>query len=229
MRKIKTLFVLTAAAVMLAGCQKSPETPIVQNKDLDNMVSEASGDGTDSKKADAVIQETAENYESYVKDISDETFKVNVKVNAQVEVPEVDKLSVVRVKQKELDDEFLAKFLSVCEPDTVFTSDRIYNRSECEDNISQIRSQINDVENGNTDISDEEKQTVIEDLQKNIDSWQSIYENAPEEVTAEDVEAKKEDTKLVSVADKLSDNPDDSISGNRSLVQADFSMEATVE
>ena len=209
MKKIKTLFILTAASLLLAGCQKSPETPIVQNKDLDNMVSEASGDGTDSKKADAVIQETAENYESYVKDISDETFKVNVKVNAQVEVPEVDKLSVVRVKQKELDDEFLAKFLSVCEPDTVFTSDRIYNRSECEDNISQIRSQINDVENGNTDISDEEKQTVIEDLQKNIDSWQSIYENAPEEVTAEDVEAKKEDTKLVSVADKLSDNPDD--------------------
>lgn len=177
-----------------------------------------------------MIQETAENYESYVKDISDETFKVNVKVNAQVEVPEVDKLSVVRVKQKELDDEFLAKFLSVCEPDTVFTSDRIYNRSECEDNISQIRSQINDVENGNTDISDEEKQTVIEDLQKNIDSWQSIYENAPEEVTAEDVEAKR---KIQSWSAWQISCPIIlmmiSISGNRSLVQADFSMEATVE
>ena len=208
MKKIKTLFILTAASLLLAGCQSNPDTPIVQNKDLDNMVSEASGSGTDDKKADEVIQETAKNYESYDKDISDESFRVNVKAHAQVEVPEVDKLSVVRVAQKELGDDFLDKFLSICEPDTTFVADRVYSKSECEANISVIKGQINDVENGNTDIYEAEKATTIEGLQNELNSWQERYENAPEQVTAKDLENHKVDAKVVSVADELAKEPE---------------------
>lgn len=139
MKKIKTLFILTVAGLVLAGCQKKPDKPVNDNMDafVNDVVGTSGDSSTDSKGSTSEtsqesVEENVNGNAEYVRTINDDKLKVNVKVQAQVEIPDVDKLSVVRVSQKEMDNDFLNKFLSICEPDTVFTSETIYTKEHCQ-------------------------------------------------------------------------------------------------
>lgn len=130
MKKTKMLYILAAASLVLAGCNKKPDSPVAGN--MDNLVNEVVETSTDSSSetstetAGETVDEAVGGNAEYVRTIKDDKNKVNVEVRAQVEIPEADKLSVVRVSQKEFDDDFLNRFLDICEPDTVFTTDMIY-------------------------------------------------------------------------------------------------------
>ena len=212
---IKKVLIMAATSLMLAGCKANPDTPIVQNKDLDNMISNAESTEENSKKADTVIQETAQKYHNYITDIKDDSFFIDVKVDAKVEVPGVDKLSVVRVKRKTLGDDFLNKFLSVCEPDTKFVPEHVYTKAEYEDIIQGAKEEVNTIETkieqkvwNSGEISEEELYTALSEAEARLNSYQERYENAPETITAENLEPYVVEPKMVSVADELSKDPD---------------------
>ena len=86
-----------AAAILLSGCQKSPEKSMVKNKDLDQMVEEAG----DTSQGSADLREVAGDYETYQTTIEDESLHVAVRVDAKVDVPKTDQMSVFRVKQRD--------------------------------------------------------------------------------------------------------------------------------
>lgn len=89
----------TLTAMLFAGCQKSPETEIVHNKDFDNMIEQA--ENTEASTTE--VQEVAADYDKYETDFEDTSMHVKVHVDAQVDIPQTEKLSIFRVKQKKID------------------------------------------------------------------------------------------------------------------------------
>lgn len=102
MKFFNKVFLIKCAAIVLCAatmtftataCQKNPESSIVKQKDLDKMLELANKTGL---TADDFIG----NFDSYKTSFGEESLKVTVNVDATVSVPQVDKLSVVRVSLK---------------------------------------------------------------------------------------------------------------------------------
>ena len=87
----------------LSACQQSPDSSIVVNKDLDNMIDQAQND----ENGNANVAEAAGNYDTYQTTLQDEKLGVTINVDARVDIPEVDQMSVLRVAQAPITQELL--------------------------------------------------------------------------------------------------------------------------
>ena len=81
------VFATTLTAMLFAGCQKSPDTEIVHNKDFDNMIEQA--ENTEASTTE--VQEVAADYDKYQTDFEDTSMHVKVHVDAQVDIPQTEK------------------------------------------------------------------------------------------------------------------------------------------
>ena len=220
MKKTKMLYILAAASLVLAGCNKKPDSPVAGN--MDNLVNEVVETSTDSSSetstetAGETVDEAVGGNAEYVRTIKDDKNKVNVEVRAQVEIPEADKLSVVRVSQKEFDDDFLNRFLDICEPDTVFTTDMIYTKEYCETKLAAIDDELKAAQ----EEADEEERSKGEasieirdklySLNEDLKTWQRNYDRAADDINREAVLKYAVTPKLVNVADELGNDPENS-------------------
>lgn len=101
MRKKSIVFLLAGIMVFsLAGCAGNPEDSVVKEKNLDKMLKQAENTEEGAASYDDVAKEVEEKYETYQTQIQDDSLGVKVDVNAKVQVPQVEKLSVYRVSQK---------------------------------------------------------------------------------------------------------------------------------
>ena len=92
--------VLCAALLLsFAACQQSPDSSIVVNKNMDALIEQATS-GEDS----GVL---AQAFDTYKTTFTDDSFGVTVNVDAQVEIPQTDKMSVYCVKRRMIDNTFL--------------------------------------------------------------------------------------------------------------------------
>ena len=102
--KISAALLCAAVLFSLAACQSSPATSLVKNKDLDRMIEEA-------KNTDAAREDIAglldQNYDAYTTTIKNDDLGVTVNVNAKVDIPKTDRLSVFRVRQKQFSQDFI--------------------------------------------------------------------------------------------------------------------------
>ena len=197
----KRLFAAGLCAVLLlsmSACQENPEGSIVVHKDMDNLISKAQQD--DASKVDAadIIDEVAENFETYQTSLRDEDLKVTATVNAKVDVPKVDKLNVYRVKQKPFDQEFVDKVRKVLMGDKpVYDSIGLgqWTKAEWEESIKVYRDLLRQAEEelaggvpttyaGPALTQEEWEEHCREDIaryQEEIDRMQEQYEAAPTE------------------------------------------------
>lgn len=157
-------------AAVLAACGKNPDSSIVKNKDFDKLIEEA---GKDEGK-DKSIEDIAPDYDTYKNSFSDESLGVSVNVDAAVDIPKTDKLSVIRVKQKDISQEFINKFL-----DNYVKDEKLYDgsilslktKSQIEQEISSVKEEMKSA------ASDDGK----EGYQQYINQLQDEYEQAPAE------------------------------------------------
>ena len=70
------------ASLLLSGCQKNPDSSMVVNKDMDNLIEEAKKDG----EGTVDMANIAGGYETYQTTLSDDSLGVSVNVNAKVEM-----------------------------------------------------------------------------------------------------------------------------------------------
>ena len=106
MRKKCMALMLSGMMVFtLAGCASNPEKSVVKEKNMDKMLQEAQK--TDDTNTFEQIKEEVKKYETYKTRIEDNKLKVVVDVDAKVEVPEVEKLSVYRVRAQKIKQDFL--------------------------------------------------------------------------------------------------------------------------
>ena len=199
-----------AMLLSLAGCQENPKGSIVVHKDMDNLISKAQQDDSSKVGAADIVDEVAEHFETYQTTIEDKSLGVTVNVNAKVDVPQVDQLSVYRVRQKKIDQDLLDKVRKELLGDTpLYESARARRRTkaEIEQEIADMRQSIEDMaarmrEDG---CSEEDIQRNRDAYQYDIDLLQEAYEAAPTEINFADYPS---DGLLHSVTDLYNAYPD---------------------
>ena len=194
----KKLIAAAFALLLLTGCAENPDSDIVVHKNMENLISEAQQ--TDVSKAEV---EDLQQFDHYEADFSDEGLHVTVHADADVDIPQTDKLSVFRVKQHTFTNADIEPFRQA-----LFGDAEIYDgilmaqetKSDLEPQIADCRTRLDEITNRETHNEDEEttRQQMIQEYQKELDALQTRYEAAAFETALV-----PSDGKLQNVAEKL--------------------------
>lgn len=168
-KRIIVITTCTAAVMVLAACGKNPDSSIVKNKDFDKMIEKA-------KDSEGEVKDVAPDYDTYKSSLSDESLKVTVKADAKVDIPNTDKMSIIRMKQKSISQDFLNRAI-----DTFTDGEKLYDgsitevrtRKEIEEEIRSIKQSLEHID---------EAEVPEEELRHRLDSCQEEYENSPDNV-----------------------------------------------
>lgn len=175
-QRIGLITVCIAMLSSMNACQKSPDSSLVVNKDFDKLIDEAKG--TDTGKVD--IKDIANvKYDDYVTSFEDQKLGIKVNVDAKVDIPKSDHLSVFRVRQKKFTQEFIDKVRAELIGDVPLYDGyalKIETKSDIESEIAFWRSSI---DNTQDEVSRSEYQAQIDELQER-------YDLAPAEIDLKD-------------------------------------------
>lgn len=184
----------------LSACQKSPDSSIVVNKDMDNLIDEAqNGEGAVN------VADVAGSYDTYQTSLQNDSLGVSVHVDARVDIPEVEQMSVFRVRQAPITQELLTKVQQELVTEALYDGAilSVETRSDIEQELRQERASYDSLaqefEGETLRILQEERQTLIDDLQE-------AYESAPTEVQWQEYPS---DGQLHSAEERYQENPSD--------------------
>lgn len=201
-RYMGTAAVLLAIALSAGACKKEPEQSIVVNKDLDNMIEEA--ENTEDMHE---VSDLAKDYETYQNVLSDESLKITAKIDAQVDIPETEQLSVFRVRQKDVTQEMLDTLIAnTVQGQTLYDGSELDKRTKSmiEGDIAYYRGEME-----NNDLifeNEEDKAAYMAECQAQIDALQAEYEAAGDVIT---VGERKSDCKLHGIDELVAAYPSD--------------------
>lgn len=161
----------------LSACQKSPDSSIVVNKDMDVLIDEA----RNGENGDVSVENVAQNYEIYQASFQDNTLGVTVNADAKVDIPQTGQMSVFRVAQEPVSQELLDKIRQELAPDTLYDGSVLAQRtrSEIEKNIRDLQAYYNSLE---AEYEGEDLQIYQEETQHAINRYQEEYEAASADV-----------------------------------------------
>lgn len=165
-----------AAVFLLSACQKSPDSSIVVNKDMDHLIDEAQKNNDNPVE----VADIAQNYDTYQTMLEDESLGVKVTVDAKVDIPQTSQMSVIRVKQADITQEFLDKVRQELMGNEALYDGSVLEttlRSDIEQEISAIKNEIASLESQN----DIEAKESVKILTNDLNELQSQYETAPTE------------------------------------------------
>ena len=192
--------ILTAALalLLLAGCAENPDSDIIVHKDMEKLIGEAQQ--TDESKAD--VEDFAQ-FDHYTADLTNDGLHVTVHADADVDIPQTDKLSVFRVKQHIFTNADIEPFRQAFFGDAqlydgILMSQEI--KSDLEPQIANARARLDELTalEPKTDEEARDRETMIQEYQRSLDDLQERYENAPFEASLVPT-----DGKLQNVAEKL--------------------------
>lgn len=201
MRKKCMALMLSGMMVFtLAGCASNPEKSVVKEKNMDKMLQEAQK--TDDTNTFEQIKEEVKKYETYKTRIEDNKLKVVVDVDAKVEVPEVEKLSVYRVRAQKIKQDFLDRVQKTLTPGLAYydgSKAKIRIKTDISKEIRDCKKELNDAKKSGDTVTAEEYETNIADLKKE-------YEKAPDNVKLTDYPS---ENKILSIKNLYDSDPKD--------------------
>lgn len=178
MRKRKTAF-WCAAALLLAGCAKSPENDIVTQKNTEALVSKAEQED-ENRKTLAENKEQAPEHYTWSYDNKDGT--LHMEADADVTLPEADTIPMYRLRCTGFTQEQVTGVYDYVfkgqETYTIEGSD--YTKEKCEEDIVQLRRRLEELERdteNDPEFIEQEKETA----QQQIDDLTAAYDSLPDE------------------------------------------------
>ena len=164
------VLILAFTIVSIAGCQSTPDDPVVIQKDLEQMIEKAQATPEAAETPGISLREQTDAPET-LKDNSTQN-NVTVAINAKVDVPDSNEISIIRVKESDFSQETVTSLWNELIGDTpmLYTSNEM-TKSEIEAAIVFSRGRLEQTE-------DEESAEIY---QKKINYLNSIYDSAPEE------------------------------------------------
>ena len=181
MRKKSMAWILWGIiAIALTGCAESPKQSVVREKNMEKMLEEAES----SQEADSYeqVKEEVKKYKSYKTRIKDKNLKVTVDVDAKVEIPEVEKLSVYRVSAKKINQKFLDRTRKTLTQDVAY-----YDGKQQEVRTKSFIAK--EIRNQEKTLAREKKskdKEMVEEDERVLARLQEEYKKAPERVDLTD-------------------------------------------
>ena len=194
----KRMTVFALALLLLTGCAENPDSDIIIHKDMEKLIDEAQQ--TDESKAEVA---DFQQFDHYTAELENEALHVTVHADADVDIPQTDKLSVFRVKQHIFTNADIEPFRQAFFGDAqlydgILMSQEI--KSDLEPQIADARARLDEVTalEPKTDSEARDRETMMQEHQRWLDALQERYENAPFEASLVPT-----DGKLQNVAEKL--------------------------
>lgn len=174
--RVKILAAGMIAVFGLSACQKSPDSSIIVNKDMDNLIDEA----RNGENGSSNVVDVAMNYDSYQATLQDASLGVTVNADARVDIPNASQMSVLRVKQAPISQELLTSVQQ-----ELMSGETLYDgailstatKAEIEEEIRRARAEMENIAD-----QDPDAEVYREEIQSLIDEYQATYENAPAEL-----------------------------------------------
>ena len=190
-------------ALTLAGCASNPEKSVIREKNMDKMLQEA--EKTEDTSTYEQVKEEVQKYEKYKTQIKDKKLKVNVDVDAKVEIPGVEKLSIYRVRAQKIKQEFLERVQKALTPDvTYYDGHKGTARTKVD-----IAKEIREREKDRTEYKKSGDKVGVEEVESEIADLRKAYENAPDSIKLTDYPLQN---KILSIKKLHEDNPGDTFS-----------------
>lgn len=183
----KQIFAAAFALLLLAGCAENPDSDIIIHKDMEKLIDEAQQ--TDESKAE--VADLQQN-DRYTADFENESLRVSVHADAEVEIPAIDKLSMYRVQQRRFTQEDCDRVRAALMGNAPLTDCtqllQIRTKAQLEEMIAEHRQMLAGEEQriaNDPDYAELVKKNnadSLEDRQRCIDELQAEYEAAPDSI-----------------------------------------------
>lgn len=201
MKRIVAVAMTGFLAAALAGCAQSPEKSVVQEKNMEKMLEQAeSNDNTSTYEQ--VQEEVKKEYETYKTRIEDKKLKVTVDVDARVEIPEVKKLSVYRVSQKKISQDFLDSVREALTPGLTYYD----GRKEDARTKSVVAGEMKETERWLAEAKKAKDTNLVEEYNEQLKELRKEYKAAPDQVKFTDYPL---DNKIQSIQALFENDPKD--------------------
>lgn len=201
-------------AVLLGGCAATPEESLVKQKGAASLKNyeeaddagavtdkEESEEGTGTaagENADGEGESAGTNPlrqmlgapEHYQSETSDETGKLQILTDAEVEIPDAEKVSAIAVSQHPFDQAGIDAVTEVFFPDARFYTCSSYYQETKADYQKKIEELKGYVAEGNLDpynFGTDENGNYVYDIYSEIEMYEQAYQEAPEERTLVEV------------------------------------------
>ena len=171
MRKISYVFMAVLTMVIaIAGCQSTPDKPVVIQKDMEQMIEKAQMTATADETPDMTIKECAGAPDTFVFESTEGNFTVSA--NAPVFVPESEGMPIINVRSTVFSQEMVDKYWNalVGERPMWEWSDQP-TKGDLEQMIINQRQMMAETEDEGNDIQGYED--IIAELER-------LYQSAPE-------------------------------------------------
>lgn len=201
MKRVVAMTMAGILAVTLAGCAENPEKSVVQEKNMEKMLEQAESKD-DSSSYEQVKEELKKKYETYKTQIKDKKLKVTVEVDAKVEIPEVEKLSVYRVSQKKISQGFLDKVRKTLTPDITYYDGKMDEART----KSLVAREIKTTERYLAEAKKSKDTALVEEYSEEIEELKKEYKKVPDKVILTDYPL---DNKIQSIKKLFDSNPKD--------------------
>lgn len=205
--KKKIMLAAVLCLTLTAGCAKTPEDAIVKKKGEQNLenyketeeipMKENQEADTGNSKVSALISRL-QVPEKYTAAVQSEDGRFHLTCDAEVEVPDVDKVGVYKVSQLPFDEKLINQVTgAVFGEHPVYDGNKYFQITK-EDALAKLEELKKYQAEGNTDpygyiaameeSGEEYQPDEVYNIQNDIDNWEEIYQNAPEEKIKEVVE-----------------------------------------
>lgn len=128
--------------------------------------------------------------EHYQSETQDETGKLQVLTDADVEIPDADKVSAIAVSQHPFDQDGIDQITEVFFPEAKFYTDGNYNqwtKADCEKQLEELKGYVAEGNLDPYDYGTDENGNNVFDIYGMIESYEQMYQDLPEERTLVEV------------------------------------------
>lgn len=199
--KQKKVAALVLSAVFLAGCARTPEQPIVREKNSSSQAYQEADETEEEMQKNTGGEENSAGQEenplaarlgasdSCQLQNQSEDGNISVTCDAQVEIPPADHVAVIKVKQQPLDEALIDQITEGFFGDCPVYDGVKYFQTTKEEALARLETLRGYQAQGNLDPygyiaqarnAGEEDPESFYSLQEEIDSWEEIWQNAPD-------------------------------------------------
>ena len=171
MKRLFAVF-LIAMLLMVAGCQKTPEEPIVVQKDTDRLIERV--EASETEKSNLSLRDRYGIPERFEISLEGVTGNMSVTAETEIDVPEGNVLPMYRVMLTNFSQETVSKlFDALCGDYEMMETPQEMTKKEIAEEIISLKKMINDPEY-------QEQPDVIEEYRERMKNLEQEYAKAPD-------------------------------------------------
>lgn len=181
MKKIVCVLLAVTFSLLLVACQPTPEETVVKGKNLENLIDKAT-QPTESSAVQGKLAEKMGAQPTYQSELSDPNGKVKIHVNADVQIPDANSVSIDRVERANITQEQVdALVKDLMKGKDMFSGDAYkMTKSEIQQKILEIQAAMEAQPSGENSNSKDPTGLDSTMMQATLNDLQAQLETAPD-------------------------------------------------